>query len=333
MKFQFQFAGASVSRAGAQQRKLLRMGILLCLLVLAALAYGHYLYRVTHGKIVSPAMMQPAVAAPAAAAVTVAVAAPAAAPVPAPVAESQTLPPALKRAADAGAAAIGTMLVKTVNVPAPAPVPRAEPVKAPATPVPAQTVAAPAPFKVVPMPTARPPTKVLTPEQQLARAGKAAMDKMLMSATKYPDAYGFVSQDVFEDVKLGAAIPVYAISEKDRASYKHGQPIEPLLRPVKQWVFPVLADGRLCCMVQVSHNGYEYVPGSASKALAEAWSKISQKWPAEAGYNPKLIVNHGIPGYYFTVPEEGSPNITDTVQMFYFHPSLSPADVILASWR
>ena len=72
---------------------------------------------------------------------------------------------------------------------------------------------------------------------------------------------------------------------------------------------------------------------AVSKALAEAWSKISEKWPAEAGYNPKLIVNHGIPGYYFTVPEEGAPNITDTAQMFYFHPSLSPADVILASWR
>jgi hypothetical protein len=328
MKFQFQFAGASVSRSGTQQRKLLRMGILLCVLVLAALAYGHYLYRMTHGKIMSPAVVQSSVSVPATVAATVAVAAH----TPAAVTGPQTLPPALKRAADAGAAAIGTMLVEAVKVPAPT-TPQTESVKAPALPVKAAPLAAPVPFKIVPVPAARPHTKVLTPEQQLTLAGQTAMDKMLAMASKYPDAYGFRAEDIFGEVKLGAAIPVYAISEKDRTGYKAGQPLDQLLKPAKQWVFPVLSNGRLCCLVQVSHNGHEYVPGSASKALAQAWTKISEKWPVEDGYHPKLIVNHGIPGYYFTVPEAGIPNITDTVQMFYFHPSLSPADVILASWR
>lgn len=322
MKYQFQFAGVSLSRSGTQQRKLLRMGILCGVLVLAALAYGHYLYRMTHGKIASPAMVQPVTAAPAPA---VAVAVPAAEP-------KAALPPALKRAADAGATAIGTMLVEAAKLPVPMPSPT-EPAQATAAPAQAVPVAAPAPFKVISTPTPRRPTRVLTPEQQLTLAGQTAMDKMLAVANRYPDAYGFRSEDVFEEVKLGAAIPIYTVTEKDRAGYKAGQPLQSLLKPARQWVFPVLSGGRICCMVQVSYNGHEYVPGSASKALGQAWSKIIEKWPAEDGYHPQLLVNNGIPGYYFSIPEAEVPNITDTVQMFYFHPSLSPADVILASWR
>ena len=86
-------------------------------------------------------------------------------------------------------------------------------------------------------------------------------------------------------------------------------------------------------MVEVSQIGREYVPGKGNKSLGMAWNKILEKWPAEAGYHPLLVVNPDVPGYYFTVPELPEQNLTDTIQMFYFHPGTSPADVILASWR
>jgi hypothetical protein len=94
-----------------------------------------------------------------------------------------------------------------------------------------------------------------------------------------------------------------------------------------------MAGDRICCMVQVYYNGRTYVPGDATKSLAMAWNKINSKWPAAEGYHPLLVVNAEIPGYFFTIPELPTPNLTDADQMFYMRPNLSPADVILASWR
>ena len=151
--------------------------------------------------------------------------------------------------------------------------------------------------------------------------------------SKYPDAYGFEPEDAFAATKLGDPIQIYTIEETDRAQYQAGQPVKSLLKPTDQWVFPVIAGDRVCCMVQVNYTGRDYVPDKGSKLLGLAWNKIVQRWPASKGYHPCIVVTQDIPGYYFTVPELANQNLTDIVQMFYFRPTLSPADVILASWR
>lgn len=159
------------------------------------------------------------------------------------------------------------------------------------------------------------------------------MGNMLVLASKYPDSYGFRAEDIFEQAKLGNPIPVYTIKEADQANYKAGQPVKSLLVPADKWVFPVWSGNHICCMVQVKYDGHDYVPDSNSRSLAEAWSKILEKWPAEQGFHPQLVISSAVPGYYFTIPELPSPNLTDTVQMTFYNPSVSPADVILASWR
>jgi hypothetical protein len=83
----------------------------------------------------------------------------------------------------------------------------------------------------------------------------------------------------------------------------------------------------------VTYSHHDYVPGKGSKILGMAWDKITEKWPAEEGYHPCIVINSAVPGYYFTVPELPQPNMTDIVRLFDYHLNLSPADVILASWR
>ena len=259
----------------------------------------------------------------------------------APDKNTDKMPSALKEAANDAIVSAWTHVVSSVKAPA---LPATETVSIPTTRVtspaqPIQTVAvqtAPVTVPIVATPARlktvkpKPPE---TPEQRLQRAGQNAFNNLLDRASKYPDAYGFMPDDVFKATTLGAAIPVYTIAENDRHDYRNGQPVEPLLKPANQWMFPVYAGQRLCCMVQISYNGRDYVPGKSSKFLAMAWTKIAERWPANEGYKPRLIVNPAIPGYYFTIPEVGMPNVTDTFQMFYVNPSLSPADVILASWR
>jgi hypothetical protein len=259
-------------------------------------------------------------------------------PAPAPEAPTQ-MPPAMKKAAEDAIVSTWTRVTESVKAPvAPATeaVP-AESVRAPsaANPEVVQVQAAPlTPIAVSPVkPRTFKPKPPETVEQRIQNAGQRAFESLLAQATKYPDAYGFLPDDAFTETTLGPAMPVYTVEEKDRHSYRNGQSLAPLLKPANQWVFPVYAGQRLCCMVQISYNGRDYVPGKASKFLAMAWNKIAERWPASEGYHPRLIVNPGIPGFYFTIPELDMPNVTDTTQMFYLNPSLSPADVILASWR
>jgi hypothetical protein len=40
-----------------------------------------------------------------------------------------------------------------------------------------------------------------------------------------------------------------------------------------------------------------------------------------------------MPFYFFTIPELPDQNMTDTSRMLDFAPALSPAAVILSSWR
>lgn len=311
LKFQFQFAGADFSRPSSPYRKWLRMGMMILMFMVSALAYWAYLHHLTHGS--RPVVRHATPAAPA---------------VPADVKPATPAAiPTLKKIADNSLVAVGNYLIRAARV---APVATVEPT--PVT-VSAAPVAVPVATVVSAAPTTARPYKVHTDQERLLMAGQTAFDNVMDMANKYPDAYGFQDGDFLSDAKLGAPMSIYTIDESDRANYQNGQPVKPLLKPAKEWVFPILMGDRICCMVEVSQSGREYIPGKGNKSLAMAWNKIQQKWPTEDGYHPLLIVNPDVPGYYFTVPELPQQNITDTIEMFYFHPGISPADVILASWR
>ncbi len=240
--------------------------------------------------------------------------------------------PTLKSVATEGITAVESYLVKAARVIPTAPVATETPSEQSTytrTPV---AMATPV-ITYTPAPVAQRTYRVHTDQERLVMAGQTAFDNLMDLANKYPDAYGFEAGDYLSNAKLGTPIAVYTVSESERANYQSGQPVKSLLRPAKRWVFPVLMDERICCMVEVSEVGHEYVPGKGNKSLAMAWNKINEKWPAEEGYHPMLVVNPEVPGYYFTIPELPQQNLTDTVNMFYYHPGTSRADVILASWR
>ncbi len=333
MAFKLQFAGANVSQPATANRKWLFIGLVSLLAaagVLSGWAYFHHVVPLLPPRVrqVSPAVPQAVVSA---AVKTATAAAPALAPV----------APAIKKIATAEAVAVGSQVFDAAKISTAAPTVTAT-LSAPMSPAQVQPVAMPVtvmPTPVVaienrgPAPVVQRPYRIHTDEERLMLAGQTAFDNVMDMANNYPDAYGFQAGDFLSDAKLGAPLPVYTIEESDRAAYQNGMPLKPLLKPPKQWVFPVLMGSRLCCMVEVQQTGHEYVPGKGNKLLAMAWAKIQQKWPLDEGYHPLLVVNPEVPGFYFTVPELGQPNLTDTVQMFFFHPAVSPADVILASWR
>ena len=308
LKFRLQLAGAELSQPSSPYRKWLRISLISTLSVLSVLGYCAYLHNLTHHKMSQATRVAPAVA----------VVPKAAAPqVPSP-AETPTAP-TLKKTAAEDLLAVANYL-------------------APATVSPHAVESAPGagatPKIYVPSPLAAHRLyRVHTDQERLVTAGQTAFDNVMDMANKYPDAYGFQANDFLSDAKLGEPIPVYTIAENDRVNYQAGQPVKPLLKQAKQWVFPISMGDRICCMVEVMQVGREYIPGKGSKSLAMAWNKIQSKWPAEDGYHPLLVVNSEVPGYYFTVPELPQQNLTDTIEMFYLHPGTSPADVILASWR
>ena len=308
LKFQFQFAGADFSRPSSPYRKWLRIGLFSAAIMLSALAYWGYLHHLTHRAPRVAAHVAPVLP------------------------KTEATVPTLKKVAAEGLVAMENYLLKTAPIATTAP---AEPVASAAptsvaTPV---TVAAAPVISYAPAPVAQRTYRVHTDQERLAMAGQTAFDNVMDMANKYPDAYGFQSGDFLSAAKLGQPVSIYTIDESDRANYQNGQPVKPLLKAARQWVFPILMGDRICCMVEVSESGHEYIPGRGNKSLAMAWNKINEKWPAEDGYHPMLVVNPEVPGYYFTVPELPQQNLTDTVEMFYFHPGISPADVILASWR
>lgn len=356
MKYQFQFAGVNVARPKPQQQRRKRIGLLLAAFAVATLAYGYYLFNLVHSR--SAAANHPAaasvvtvVAKPAAsvAAKTVAATTLAVAKTTTVVTQATTTTAAqnselaITGAHPAAVASSGvwTHLLEALRIAKTAPAvaehpqiisitqPASQPETVAVAPASASTSATAASVVAKPVPHWLP----LTAEQRLSRAGQVAMENMLVKATKYPGSYGFRAEDTFEQAKLGKAIPIYTISEADRAKYQAGQRVKPLLQATGQWMFPVLSGDHVCCMVSVKYDGHEYTPGECSKMLGEAWSVISEKWPEDAGFHPQLVVYAGMPGYYFTVPELAVPNVTDTIKMTMYQPDVSPADVILASWR
>lgn len=232
----------------------------------------------------------------------------------------------MKDSAREQVAALWTYLLQSVKaapaVAAPKPQPTAVADKPAAAPVVHAAAAVP---KAAPRP--------VTDHDRLLQAAQVAFQNVLDAASVYPDSYGFHADDVLQNAKLGDPMPVYTVAQLDCVNYQTGQPIQPLLNPADQWVFPVTIGGRICCMVQVSHDGHNFVPGGGNKMLGLAWNKIVQKWPASQGFHPEIVVNANVPGYYFTVPELPAQNMTDIIRMFEYEQDLSPADVILASWR
>ncbi|HTB82815.1 MAG TPA: hypothetical protein VK742_04105 [Candidatus Sulfotelmatobacter sp.] len=173
----------------------------------------------------------------------------------------------------------------------------------------------------------------LTEAEKIDQAAQTGFSRVMNYAQHYPDSYGFAPDDSLEQAKLGDAIPVYTIAATDRHSYQAGQPVKPLLQPTGDLIFPVTYNGEVRYMVQVRKTSKGYAAGDGSKALALVYEKIVTTWPASGGYHPQLVVQKGVPDYYFTVPELPDPNLTDTSCMFQESPVLSPASVILASWR
>jgi len=173
----------------------------------------------------------------------------------------------------------------------------------------------------------------LTDAEKIEQAAQTGFSRVMDFAQQYPDTYGFAPDESLDQAKLGDAIPVYSITATNRHSYQEGQPVKPLLQPTGDLIFPITYNGEVRYMVQVKKTSKGYVTGDGSKALAIVYEKILTAWPASGGYHPQLIVQKGVPDYYFTVPELPDPNLTDTSCMFQDSPVLSPASVILASWR
>jgi len=173
----------------------------------------------------------------------------------------------------------------------------------------------------------------VTKPSPLLQAANVAFGNLIDLANTHPDACGFLPNDSLLHAKLGAPVQVYEVAAGDRSRYQAGQAIKSLFKPTERWMFPVMIGDQIRCMVQVKSNGHDYVPGEPSKILGVAWNKIMEKWPVTAGFHPQLIVNPEMPGYYFSVPELAQQNLTDTDQMIYSPGDLSPASVILASWR
>jgi hypothetical protein len=169
-------------------------------------------------------------------------------------------------------------------------------------------------------------------EQERLKVAQDGFDDAISLAFRNPDAYGFTSDDDLGSASLGNPIPVYMIAVQDRGNYA-GQPVTSLLTPADEWVFPIILDNRIRYMVQVRYDGRNYVLGRGSRALAAAYDKIRVRWPASQGFHPRLVINPDMPFYFFTIPELPDPNMTDTSRMLDFDPVLSPAGVILTSWR
>lgn len=172
----------------------------------------------------------------------------------------------------------------------------------------------------------------LTAEQKRLKIAQDGFDDVIYLARRYPESYGFMPDENLKAARLGNPILVHKIVQPGRASYL-GQPVTSLLKPADEWVVPIILDNHIRFMVQIRFVGHDYVLGQGSRALAMIYDKILARWPASEGFHPQLVIFPNLPGYYFTIPEMPVQNITDTVRMLEFNPSLSPATVILAGWR
>jgi len=144
-----------------------------------------------------------------------------------------------------------------------------------------------------------------------------------------PDAYGFLPDESLADAKLGDGIPVYRLALPAGEKYAK-QPVNSLLKPSDEWVYPVILENHVRYLVRVVFDGHDYVLRQGSLALAKTYDKIIARWPASQGFHPQLITVPNLSFYYFSIPELPDPNITDTSVMLDYNPSVSPASIVLA---
>jgi hypothetical protein len=294
------------------------------ILVVGGYFYYQYLFRLTHhtvkgGKVTAsapavPAQPDPVLVVPVPAPAAVPASAPEAAPAPAKIATSSSFAAAPESSASEEPAQAKVMSID---------------IKAPSGQQKQGSMSTEISLPKVTVKIDRP----LTEAEKIAQAANNGFNRVMNYAQHYPDNYGFAPDESLDQARLGDAIPIYTIAAQDRHSYQVGQPVKPLLQPTGDLVFPITYSGQVRYMVQVKKTSKGYVTGDGSKALALVYDKIVTAWPASAGYHPQLVVQAGIPDYYFTVPELPDPNLTDTSCMFQDSPVLSPAAVILASWR
>jgi hypothetical protein len=306
----------------------LSAGLLVVGLLLAAFLYLQYLKHLTHVHVraktgsAAPASIVPATAKPELAASW-----------PKPVAQSALTNTDAQVSAKIPAVSFADSLMSVIS-----PSAKAETIQRemPSAHTPATETAAP--VKQIAIPPAALPVvrhnllQLTAAEQQRLKVAQDGFGDIMNMAYAYPDSYGFVPDENINDATLGNPIPVFTITPQDRGSYA-GQPVKSLLKPADEWIYPIILGNRIRFMIQVKHVGHEYVLGQGSRALAMVYEKILARWPASEGFHPQLIVNPDMTGYFFTIPELPDQNITDTDRMFDFSPSLSPAAVMLASWR
>jgi hypothetical protein len=172
----------------------------------------------------------------------------------------------------------------------------------------------------------------MTPEQRQLKVAQVGFAEVMDQAKKYPDTYGFLPEEDLTAAKLGDAIPIYRIALQERDTYA-GQSVSSVLKESDEWVYPVILDDRIRYFVEVRYVGHNYVHGLGSRALAMAYDKILDRWPASEGFHLQLVTIPNLPSYYFSIPELPEQNLTDITEMFELNPILTHATLALAAWR
>ena len=70
-------------------------------------------------------------------------------------------------------------------------------------------------------------------------AGQTAFDNVMgdwPTSIRTPTA--FRRAIFFQTQNSASRSSLYTIGESDRVNYRNGQPVKPLLKPARQWVFP-----------------------------------------------------------------------------------------------
>lgn len=172
------------------------------------------------------------------------------------------------------------------------------------------------------------PAPPLTPEQKRLQVAQDGFGNVMDRAADHPDTYGFLPDEELGNATLGPEIPVYTIK---LAGHDKSDPVNSLLQPANEWLFPVMLNNHVRYFVRVASDGSNFVLEDGSRGLAMNYDKILAQWPADKGFHPKLITVPGMPGYFFTIPELPDQNITDTSRILDFNPEVSPASIVLAN--
>lgn len=172
----------------------------------------------------------------------------------------------------------------------------------------------------------------MTPAQKRLKLAQDGFSDAMNQANFYPATYGFKPGENPMAAGLGDPVPVCKIEQPGGMSLGN-QPLNSLLKPADEWLYPVFLAGHVRFMVSVRCVQGGYVLGRGSRALGMSYDKIISRWPASQGFHPQIVVLPNRPFYYFTIPELPDQNLTDTVRMLDYSPTVTPASVILVGLR